>query len=143
MAKRIRFSFLAKFPLYKCIYTVPMKMNERYFQELREKIKKRSNDIHELQTQNESAKKQVINMLKEISLDDFTEKAEHFLELLLHTEQVIEVLRHDFSELALSANCNRSDKNLEASIQKFQSIENDILKTAKLVGEIRRSISGQ
>jgi len=118
-----------------------MKPSEHYFQKLREKIKKRSDDIHELQMQNESAKRQVITILKENNRIDFTEQAEHFLELLLHTERVIEMLRHDFSEFALRANANDLNENIESSIQKLQSIENDVLKTAKLIEEVQRAIS--
>lgn len=106
-----------------------------------EKYRKISDEIDNLGIETEVAKKQIIDILKQDSHDDFTEKAEHFLELLLHTEKVIEVLRHDFNELAIFSSWNDSEKGMKTWIERFQMIEKDILRTAKLVEGVRIAIT--
>ena len=117
-----------------------MKKKVRYLEEFPLKIKKCSNDIENLRIDNESAKKQLINMLKVDGRNDFIEKAEYFLELLLHTEKLIEVLRHDLSEFSLAANRNAVAENFELYLEKLYGIEKDVVKTANMVEQVKIAI---
>ncbi len=145
MAQGIRLSLFALIlRTHDLLFTaVSMKTNKKYFEQLRARIKKRSNDIDQLRLQNESVKKQIINKLMEDSGTDFPEKAEQMLELLLHTDHAIDVLRHDFSEFTLSGNWINIEKEAESCIGALQKIETAIFQTAKLLEDVQASVARQ
>lgn len=118
-----------------------MNIKARYIEEFQAKLRHRVIDIDDLRGENDLAKNQIVVILKKDRHPaDFTEKVEHFLELLLHTEQVIEVLRHDVSDLVLAANAKDLEKKFEDLVARLQVIEKDILKTANLIENVKIAI---
>lgn len=104
-------------------------------------FRKMGNEIEDLRMHIEAAKGKIIAVLRQDqdSDGDFSERAEYFLELLLHAERVLEVLRHDLTECREAL---LSDVQYFAATKKerFRAIGNDILKTGELVGEILAAV---
>jgi len=65
--------------------------------DLNAKILKFSNEIEFIRTESEAIKNELIVALKQNNETKFIGWAEQTQEMLLHTEQVVDVLRHDFT----------------------------------------------
>ena len=107
------------------------------------RITKCEGDIEKLQIVNENAKKQIIVVLKQNNGGTFIPVAEYYLELLLHTEKIVEVLRHDLREILSEASQLVSQEQLEVLMKKLRIIDQDLLKTSKVVKNVLAAIANQ
>lgn len=107
---------------------------------LKLKIKERSDEIESLRIENELVKNEIIAVLRKNNRTDFIDKAEFLLELLLNTEQVIDVLRHDITEFVIAMHMDDFTQNQQLLLERILVIETDILKIGNLLKEVHISI---
>ena len=118
-----------------------MEKSVRFIDQLRAKIRKRGGDIDALRLQNESVKNELARILRESAHNaDFIQTAESILEMLLHADQLIDVLRHDFTDFMLRADLDGPDHDFEDLMGKFKALEQDIFKTARMIEGMSMSL---
>lgn len=107
--------------------------------DLNAKIQKFSNEIEFLRTETEAIKNELIVTLKQNDGVKFTGWADQVQEMLLHTEQVVGVLRHDFTEF-LNAMENDSF-DYETLDKRFRLLTADILKLSTLLAQQKNALA--